>query len=623
MQFLWFRIVLLAVVMNPLIAVAEPTKIEPVVIRPTRLGALSMEASTTVLTKEELREKNSATIAEVLKDVLGVDVATTGGAGQPASVFIRGAKSEHTLVLIDGIEASDPTTTTRFFDFSSLTVENIERIEIYRGARSARFGADAIGGVINIITAKGGAESESGVSYEGGSFSTHRLSSNFSGSSGKFNYSVGASRLTTDGFSSADTGQAAESDRLQRSSVSTRFGWDFSQETFADLTFRFIDATTALDASGGPTGDDPNYESSSQQLLMGFTLASASLAQDLKSTLGFYLNSAKRQYDNFPDSTRATDYHETFHSDSIKLENLNRYALGENANFDFSLQYRQEAGESAQLLDAVSTTLGRQQQSIFGQGVGFDVKFDRVTFEVGVRHDAVSATSESVVSHSLSAEYLFDDSNTAVQINYGTGFKNPSLFQLYSSFGSTALQSEQATTLDVSVERKLGQIGLVSLTWFQTKFENLIDFDIANSRYANIANAKSFGVELNSNFALSDTVTGIVGFKSLQTRDESTGLELLRRPAGVYLAGLEWRLSNFTAALRFRHSGEREDIDPLSFARTRLPSYHVWAASLRYEISKVLEANFRIENLADLAYQEVAGYSTSRRAYYAGLSAGF
>lgn len=602
---------------------AEPAEIDAVLIRPFRLGALSMDPSTTVLTKEDLRQKESATIAEVLKEVVGVDVATSGGAGQPSSVFIRGAKSEHTLVLIDGIEASDPTTTTRFFDFSSLTVENVERIEIYRGARSTRFGGDAIGGVINIVTIRGIEPSKSGLGYEGGSYSTHRFSSHTSGARGRFNYSAGASHLSSDGFSSAETAQVAENDSLVRTSLSTRLGWDFTSGTMADFTFRFIDTTTSLDASGGPAGDDPNYDSKSQQILTGMTLSTNEIIDGLQSSLGFYFNSAKRQYDNFPDPSRTTDYHETFKSDSLKLETTQRYAVSESVNFEFSIQYRQEAGESDQIFNAVATRLGHQQQSVIGEALGFDIKFGSLTFDVGLRHDQVSITSESVLSHSVAGEYRFDETGTAFQVNHGSGFKNPSLFQLYSNFGSLNLQTERATTFDVSVEQRLGQFGLVTLTWFQTKFQSLIDFDMVNSRYSNIASAKSEGLELNSNLVFSDVLTGSVGVKSLQVKDGATGFELVRRPSKVLLVGLEWRPSRLTAALRFRYSGDRDEIDPVTFGRIRQPAYQVWSAAFRYELSNQFETSFRIENIADLAYQEVAGYTTSRRAYYAGLSAGF
>lgn len=623
MQGLRIFISLLLIVVNSSEARAESSALEPVVVRSSRLGTRLTNPSTTVLDIEDLRDKNSATIAEVLKDTLGVDVATSGGPGQPASVFIRGAKAEHTLVLIDGIEASDPTTTTRFFDFSSLTIENIERIEIYRGARAVRFGADAIGGVINIITIKGRDAQASNLSFEGGSYSTYRLSSRTGGKEGRFNYSAGISRLSTAGISSADSGADSESDKLVRTSLSSRLGWEFNEKASVDFTFRSIEADTALDARGGPTGDDPNYESKSRQILTGLTFESRELIENVKSTLGLYLNLAKRQYDNFPDANRAEDFHEAVESESFKLETTHRYSLSNHTNAEFSIQYREEAGQSDQILNSISTQLGRKLQSILGEALSFDIDLGRVDLEAGLRHDRISATSESVLSHSISIEYRPDEEATALRIGYGSGFKNASLFQLYSSFGSIDLRSERAATFDASIERKIGQVGTVSITYFQTQFQNLIDFDMVNSRYGNVANAKSEGLEVNSTFSPAESIIASFGIKSLRTRDERTGLELLRRPQSAFLAGLEWRASKLVSVVRLRYTGERDDVDPVSFGRVRTSGYHLWSASMRYEISEQFEVNLRIENIANVIYQEVAGYSTSGRAYYAGLTAGF
>jgi len=151
---------------------AGEEKIEEIVVTATRIETPTREvgSSITVITDQEIKEKQKTTVLEVLRSVPGLDVVQSGGPGRTTSVFIRGAKSEHTLVLIDGIELNDPISTGRSYDFADLTTDNIERIEIIRGPQSTLYGSDAIGGVINIITKKGKGKPSGFASVEGGSF---------------------------------------------------------------------------------------------------------------------------------------------------------------------------------------------------------------------------------------------------------------------------------------------------------------------------------------------------------------------------------------------------------------------------------------------------------------------
>jgi len=147
---------------------AEEDVIEEIVVTATRLATPQEEvgSSVTVITREEIESSQKATIFEILREVPGLDVVQNGGPGGVASVLIRGAKSEHTLVLIDGVEMNDPITPGRSYDFANVTVDNIERIEIVRGPQSTLYGSDALGGVINIITRKGEGKPEFFVSGE-------------------------------------------------------------------------------------------------------------------------------------------------------------------------------------------------------------------------------------------------------------------------------------------------------------------------------------------------------------------------------------------------------------------------------------------------------------------------
>jgi vitamin B12 transporter len=166
--------------------------LEKVVVTATRVETPIEEiaSSVTVISSEEMRKKQKPTVLEVLRATPALDVVQTGGVGKTTSISIRGANSEHTLVMIDGVEVNDPISVGRSYDFAHLTVDNIERIEILRGPQSTLYGSDAIGGVINIITKKGEEKPKFFLSAEGGSFTTFRETAGLTGGNKWINYSL-------------------------------------------------------------------------------------------------------------------------------------------------------------------------------------------------------------------------------------------------------------------------------------------------------------------------------------------------------------------------------------------------------------------------------------------------
>jgi vitamin B12 transporter len=182
---------------NPVTMVITPDRIE------TTLREVANSVS--IVSEEEIAAKGASSVAEALRDVPGVDVVRSGGPGGNSSIFLRGTNSEHTLVLIDGVEANNPISTNRSYNFADLGVDEIEKIEILRGPQSTVYGSDAIGGVINIITKKSAEGFRSSAAFEGGSRDTFRERATLGGASKQFNYSLGASRQDIGGISAADS----------------------------------------------------------------------------------------------------------------------------------------------------------------------------------------------------------------------------------------------------------------------------------------------------------------------------------------------------------------------------------------------------------------------------------
>ncbi|MGC1888510.1 MAG: TonB-dependent receptor plug domain-containing protein [Stellaceae bacterium] len=236
-------------------ALAEPVALPTVVVTPTRLPTPESEvgSSITVITEEEIQRKQERTLPDALKDVPGLNVVQTGGPGGTTSVFIRGANSNQTKVFIDGIDATDPATGT--FNFEHILTWDIERVEVVRGPQSGLYGADAIGGVINIITKKGSGPAQFAGSLEGGSFGTLNQNARVSGAADRFNYYFDFAH-----FHTSDTpvtpsdlvppGRSIQGDAYDNKTYSARFGANITDNLDLGLVARYLDTSLLF------TGDD-------------------------------------------------------------------------------------------------------------------------------------------------------------------------------------------------------------------------------------------------------------------------------------------------------------------------------------------------------------------------------
>ncbi|HEY5541984.1 MAG TPA: TonB-dependent receptor plug domain-containing protein, partial [Candidatus Binatia bacterium] len=224
----------------------------------TRLDQVTTSA--TVITAEEIAAQQAETVLQVLRDVPGVDVVESGSRGSGTTVFIRGSEADQVLVMIDGVEVNS--TTLGSFNFAHLTTENIERIEIIRGAGGALYGSQAIGGVINIITKKGRGPLELGLSAEGGNGSTHRQFVTLAGALGKLGYSFSGARMESDGFRSVN-------DDYRNLAASGRLDYRVTEDALLKGIFRFNKSDVGLFNSNNfvPGGRDPNsWEAVTQYL---------------------------------------------------------------------------------------------------------------------------------------------------------------------------------------------------------------------------------------------------------------------------------------------------------------------------------------------------------------------
>lgn len=604
----WFLFCLLIL----FLLVVFPVRAEPVqeyTVTATRPSALNIDsgfASSQVITEDAIQVKQYRTIYEALKDIPGVDTFSSS-TGQNATVFIRGEKSEQTLVLVDGIEYNDPTDPTRNADLGVLQMDNIERIEVLRGAGSVLY--PGMGSVINIIS-KSGKEGKTTALLEGGSFGTVRGAVALQGvSASKLDYTFSLGALRTEGISAAVNGN--EVDGTRNVHFSSNLRKSFGHGTDASLTVRFFDVKTDIDKV---PSDTPNNRASQQNLLTRFAVSH--IHAGWTPTIAVSLRTIDRDSVDDGSTPRAKF---TSVGDIEKAEWLNEVYLAPNHFLTAGVTVeRQHAssrsnftGTQIAMDKAVSQSTGLLQYT-FSNEEGFGTL-------AGARIDYHSSFLWQPMFR-VSPHYNFAGSQTTLRSNVGTGFKAASLYQLYGEYGTDSLKAEKAFSADFGIERVVGNgISALTLTAFYNRLTDMVDFNFILNRYENIGKAWTGGIEFSQSTRFWDTIRLSSAYTYLETKDELTGLSLLRRPRHRVTNSLIFQAGSWEGAFTHLLVGERVDVDSASFLRKTAPAYNLFNLSGAFYPWDGTCFFLRVENLFNTKYQSIDGYGTPGLSVYGGI----
>ncbi len=602
-----------------------------IVISATKLETPSDQIgnSVTVVTASEIETMQKTSVLEVLRFIPALDVVQTGGPGKTASIYIRGAKPEHTLVLIDGIEMHDPVAARRNFNPAFLTVDNIERIEILRGPQSTLYGSDAIGGVINIVTKKGKGSLNGSVAFEAGSFNTYRQSLGLNGGNEKINYSLAVSNFDTEGFSAAneDLGNR-EDDGFENRSLSARVGIATEDNLDLDFFLRWMDSETELDNSGGVGGDDINYLTESTQLFFR-TQASFTLLDDQwEQIVGFSITDHQCDLNNGFDVDHPNNRSWSFFDGRLlKFDWQNNFYFDETHTITAGLETEEEKGESefnsVSSFGPFTSAFGEETARTTGYYIQDQIKINENFFAtIGARIDDHNRFGTKD-TYRFSSSYHVENSGLRVKGSYGTGFKTPTLFQLFSSFGNPDLKPEESTGWDVGIEQSINDDQTTfSVTYFNNDFENIIEFDSDLSTYSNVAKATTEGVELTASTQLSKKLSVNSSYTYTDTEDKTSGEELFRRARDKVGVNVNYELNSKTRLnLNALYVGERDFLNRATNpdTRKRLDGYTLVNLGMTVDLSESFQVFGRIENLFDEAYEEVFGYGTAGVSVFVGF----
>jgi len=601
---------------------AEADSPDAVVVSATRIATpeLQLASSLTVITGDEIEAFQQRSLPEVLQYVPGLNVVRTGGPGGQTTVFLRGTNANHTKVLIDGIDVSDPSSTAGSFDFSQLLTADIERIEVLRGPQSGLYGSDAIGGVINIITRAGAGPAQLTALAEGGSFDTFNQSASLRGSDERFHYSG-----TIEHFHSGATpvtplnllipGEKRNDDYYDNLSEAMKLSYEAANAVEWGLVARHTDGHLRV------TGDDfssfPSFPAAQQSK----TLTSESYARAtahwispegfLDQTLGIAYT-RKRSSERDPGGPEVLDAGARTKVDwqgALKLSQSQTLVLGAEHARD-SLSEPRSAGN---VIDSGYAEL--QSQFITGLFTALNARYDA--------NDRYGGKA----TYRFAPAYVLSGSGTKLKASVGTGFKAPTLNELYVDylpyfFANPNLRPETSTGYDVGVEQPLAaRAARVGVTYFHNRIRNLIVSDESFTSYANIGRASTRGIESFAAYQPTKQLSLRADYTYTQATDDVLHEELLRRPKHKATLTAAWQPSDVLSvdAAILTISSWLDGNRDFSISPLRAPGYTVVNLALNYSLGAHFALFGRVDNLLDRHYQNPTGFLQPGIGVFAGI----
>jgi vitamin B12 transporter len=584
---------------------AAPKSLPALIVSASRIAQPSAHigSSVSLLTRQDLLQSGAESLDQALSLLPGISKSQRGGFGTQSSLRIRGQEGYHTLVLIDGVKVNDPSGPQSLFDFGGLPIDAIERVEVLRGPQSTLYGADAIGGVINIITRPPTTGLNGALGAELGRYNSRAVRGYIGGGGRKASANFGYLLRHTDGFSAADEKAGnSERDGARLSEFTSRALLSITDHLGLEFAARHHAQNVAFDnafplADSSDTQKD-RHSSARLALVARYKGIEQNLA--LSSSLHRRLNQGAFGPFTFRGARLGADYQANlfFSSDNSLVVGAN-FEVEKSRN-DFERRHRAQKGG-----------IYADYQSQWGEN------FFTTT---GLRYDYHNLFG-AIPTFRLSASYLLPIDGGRVHGALANGFRAPSLFELFSSFGDPHLDAETSLGAEIGYEQDFTPLleakGLAALqlrsdvTLFTTSLRNKLDFSPRQNRFANISRAKSQGVETSLTIKYGPQTHINLGYSYIATENERDKDLLLRpRHSGTVQFGQDFG-GGVSSTATLRVVGRRFD-----FGGIRLPGFASLDAVLRYDVTPTSQFSARLINAANRDYQEVAGYGTSGRALY-------
>lgn len=566
----------------------------------TEQSADATLASITVITREQIDRLQAQSIQDVLRGVAGLTISNNGGAGKATSVFLRGSNADHVLVLVDGIKIGSATTGTA--SFQDIPVAQIERIEIVRGPRASLYGSEAIGGVIQIFTKKGGGALTPSASFTAGSYGTYNSSAGLSGGGEQGWFNAKMNQQNVRGFNACRGSLVAgcfvnepDKDSYHTTSLGLNGGYRFDNGLVAEAQVLRANSKNQYDGSRFA-----GNQAEGVQQVVGGSLKFSPM-QDWRMTLR-----AGSSQDN-SNAFFNGRFNSRFNTQRDSLTWQNDVAVGDSHLLTAGADYQNDRVDSSTLY--AKTT--RNNQAVFGQYQG---GFGPHSVQANARRD----DNQQFGGHTtggLSYGYALSEA-TRLTASYGTAFKAPTFNQLYyPGFGSATLRPELSRSAEVGLAGR-GVLGKWSLNAYQTDITDLIGLD-AFFTPININTARLTGIEgqLKAQLAEWDVNTTLTLQDPRQTSGKNGGKLLNRRATEALRIEVAHDFGTIRLASSLYGEGRRYD-DLANTAGKKLAGYGLLDIRAEYRFSPEWLLQGRLDNLLDKQYETAQFFNQARRGLY-------
>ena len=582
-------------------------------------------SSVSVLNGAELELRGFRFVGEALRQVPGVSVTRSGGAGQLSTVFLRGEESYRTLMLVDGLEMSDISAPQVTANFANLLLNDVAQIEVVRGPQSLLYGSDAIGGVISVETRRGAQGIEGFAAAEYGAFNTSSLAVGLSGAEGDFDFNISGQYFSTDGFSAKeDDPTLDDKDGYENKSVFAVLGFEPSEDLRLQAVVRYGTAEAEFDGFAFDPDRELFTEETGARISAEWTVLAGRLTQLIA---GSRYTSNRADYDGgLPRRGFFGDLQSGFDGEREKIAYLATFQVNEPNAFLLGSDYETEKVRTDAFRDRTGIVgiYGEWQSSIA----------DTVFLTGGLRFDQHEDFGSSLTYRATSAVLLelIPAGETKFHASVGSGFRAPSLNEQgrNATFGLPTIDEEKSRAFDIGVQQGiLDGRGAIDVTYFSQRIEDEIRFDNVGftGYFQSSGSSVSKGVEVALEIEPIDGLKFLASYtytdSTVNSPDLEDGLPRIRRPKHVGNVDVSYAFWQDRANVGANLRTAAETQDGFREFRTQLDDHAVLDLSAAVELVRGVRLRGRIENVLNEQYQEVNGFATSDRAAYVGIDGRF
>ena len=564
-------------------------------------------SSVSIISAEEIEQKNLDFLSQILIGQPGFQVYRNGGPQTLSRAFLRGNETDHTLVLINGLKMVDPATGRGSVDLERITLNNIERIEILKGSQSALYGSEAIGGVINIILKKGSKISNNYNEIEYSSRLDKKVNMGMSGNTNNLFYSFNYNHIEGPGISAAEKSLGYnENDSYNIDNSILVLDYDFNSNTKISLVNRIF--TSEIQEDDAPLG--PIYDAEMHTNLLDWQ-SSINIEKKfelytLKITAS---NAAARRY-QLKNDRKFRRYIADLKTGKINFT----VPLSNFENLVFGMETERSHMETQDKYNAYDFKVS--STSNYFSYINNYIK--NLYIDASLRtnqHD----TFGSSATYRIAGSYIIENTGLRIHSSYGSGYRAPTLDELYGSYGNTSIKEEKSKSRDIGVEyTSKNQKFISDITLFYTQIKNLIGYGSAPSyKFENQGSANTKGAEFSLKYIPNKDIAINSNYSFLTTNNNGKSLSRRKKHSGN--TSLKWSpnfINNMSILSTIEyHSGARDD----AFTGGHISGYALLHTNLNYKISPKKIFKINIENILDQKYSLSDTAGTYGRTFSIGL----